>query len=359
MFLKNLLLNNYKNFSEIKFNFDSKIICFTGMNGVGKTNIVDAIYHLSYTKSYFNSIQADNIKHDQEYMSISGVYEEDNKEEKIVLSLKRNEKKVLIKNGKKYKKFIDHIGLIPAVIISPVDRNLITDGSDIRRKFVDGIISQSNKDFLFNLIEYNRTLKQRNKALKLFFNDKKKLVSTLEIYNFKLSKLGLDIYRKRNNFLKEFIPIFKNRYFELSSNKEQVDIDYKSDLSSKEEFAKTLINSLENDLRYKYTTRGIHKDDLLFLKDKNSVKKFASQGQQKSFLIALKLAQFDYLSKGNKKPILLLDDIFDKLDDIRVEQIIKLVNDDHFNQIFVTDTNKERSESIIKKVNKSYKIFQI
>ncbi len=329
------------------------------MNGVGKTNIVDAIYHLSYTKSYFNSIQADNIKHDQEYMSISGVYEEDNKEEKIVLSLKRNEKKVLIKNGKKYKKFIDHIGLIPAVIISPVDRNLITDGSDIRRKFVDGIISQSNKDFLFNLIEYNRTLKQRNKALKLFFNDKKKLVSTLEIYNFKLSKLGLDIYKKRNNFLKEFIPIFKNRYFELSSNKEQVDIDYKSDLSSKEEFAKILINSLENDLRYKYTTRGIHKDDLLFLKDKNSVKKFASQGQQKSFLIALKLAQFDYLSKGNKKPILLLDDIFDKLDDIRVEQIIKLVNDDHFNQIFVTDTNKERSESIIKKVNKSYKIFQI
>ena len=359
MFLKNLLLNNYKNFSEIKFNFDSKIVCFTGMNGVGKTNIVDAIYHLSYTKSYFNSIQADNIKHDQEYMSISGVYEEDNKEEKIVLSLKRNEKKVLIKNGKKYKKFIDHIGLIPAVIISPVDRNLITDGSDIRRKFVDGIISQSNKDFLFNLIEYNRTLKQRNKALKLFFNDKKKLVSTLEIYNFKLSKLGLDIYKKRNNFLKEFIPIFKNRYFELSSNKEQVDIDYKSDLSSKEEFAKILINSLENDLRYKYTTRGIHKDDLLFLKDKNSVKKFASQGQQKSFLIALKLAQFDYLSKGNKKPILLLDDIFDKLDDIRVEQIIKLVNDDHFNQIFVTDTNKERSESIIKKVNKSYKIFQI
>ena len=359
MFLKNLLLNNYKNFSEIKFDFDSKIVCFTGMNGVGKTNIVDAIYHLSYTKSYFNSIQADNIKHDQEYMSISGVYEEDNKEEKIVLSLKRNEKKVLIKNGKKYKKFIDHIGLIPAVIISPVDRNLISDGSDIRRKFVDGIISQSNKDFLFNLIEYNRTLKQRNKALKLFFNDKKKLVSTLEIYNFKLSKLGLNIYKKRNDFLKEFIPIFKNRYFELSSNKEQVDIDYKSDLSSKEEFAKILINSLENDLRYKYTTRGIHKDDLLFLKDKNSVKKFASQGQQKSFLIALKLAKFDYLSKGNKKPILLLDDIFDKLDDIRVEQIIKLVNDDHFNQIFVTDTNKERSESIIKKVNKSYKIFQI
>lgn len=359
MFLKNLLLNNYKNFSEIKFDFDSKIICFTGMNGVGKTNIVDAIYHLSYTKSYFNSIQADNIKHFQEYMSISGVYEADNKEEKIVLSLKRNEKKVLIKNGKKYKKFIDHIGLIPAVIISPVDRNLITDGSDIRRKFVDGIISQSNKDFLFNLIEYNRTLKQRNKALKLFFNDKKKLISTLEIYNFKLSKLGLNIYKKRNDFLKEFIPIFKNRYFELSSNKEQVDIDYKSDLSSKEEFSKILINSLENDLRYKYTTRGIHKDDLLFLKDKNSVKKFASQGQQKSFLIALKLAQFDYLSKGNKKPILLLDDIFDKLDDIRVEQIIKLVNDDHFNQIFVTDTNKERSESIIKKVNKSYKIFQI
>ena len=264
-----------------------------------------------------------------------------------------------MKNGKKYKKFIDHIGLIPAVIISPVDRNLITDGSEIRRKFIDGVISQNDKEFLFNLIEYNRTLKQRNKALKLFFNDKKKLVSTLEIYNFNLSKLGLNIYKKRNDFLKEFIPIFKNRYFELSNNKELVDIDYKSDLNNEEEFSKILNNSIENDLRYKYTTKGIHKDDLLFLKDKNSVKKFASQGQQKSFLIALKLAQFDYLSKGNKKPILLLDDIFDKLDDVRVEQIIKLVNDDHFNQIFVTDTNKERSESIIKKVNKSYKIFQI
>ena len=159
--------------------------------------------------------------------------------------------------------------------------------------------------------------------------------------------------------MKEFIPIFKNRYFELSSNKELVDIDYISDLNNEKEFSEILNNSIENDLRYRYTTKGIHKDDLLFLKDKNSVKKFASQGQQKSFLIALKLAQFDYLSKGNKKPILLLDDIFDKLDDTRVEQIIKLVNDDHFNQIFVTDKNKERSESIIKKLNKSYKIFQI
>ena len=211
MFLKKLLLNNYKNFSNIKFDFKTKIVCFTGLNGVGKTNIVDAIYHLSYTKSYFNSIQADNIKHGQEYMTITGAYEKDNKEEKITLSLKRNEKKVLIKNGKKYKKFIDHIGLIPAVIISPIDRNLITDGSDIRRKFIDGIISQNDKEFLLNLIEYNRTLKQRNKALKLFFKDKKKLLSTLEIYNFKLSKLGLNIYKKRNDFLKEFIPIFKNR----------------------------------------------------------------------------------------------------------------------------------------------------
>jgi len=359
MFLKKLLLSNYKNFSDIKFNFETKIVCFTGLNGVGKTNIIDSIYHLSYVKSYFNSIQADNIKHDQELMSITGLYENDNKEEKITLSLKRNEKKVLIKNGKKYKKFIDHIGLIPAVIISPVDRNLITDGSEIRRKFIDGIISQSDKKFLFNLIEYNRTLKQRNKTLKLFFNDKKKLFSTLEIYNFKLSKLGLNIYKRRNDFLMEFIPIFINRYFELSSNKEMVDINYKSDLNNEEDFSEILNNSIENDLKYKFTTKGIHKDDLLFLKNKNSVKKFASQGQQKSFLIALKLAQFDYLSKEDKKPILLLDDIFDKLDDIRVEQIIKLVNDQHFNQIFVTDTNKERSESIIKRVNKSYKIFQI
>ena len=359
MFLKELSLTNYKNFESLKFSFDTKIICFVGLNGVGKTNILDSIYHLSYTKSYFNPIPSQNIKHGETFFFISGRYMIHDKEENILVSLKKGDKKIIKRNNKLYKKFSDHIGKIPLVLISPDDRNLIIEGSETRRKFIDGIISQTDKEYLNNLIDYNKTLKQRNALLKMFYDNSENIRKTIDIYDRQLSSDAQKIYDKRREFLNEFIPIFKSRYKELSNDKENVEIKHSSDISPDQNLYKLLKNSLEKDLRFQYTTKGIHKDDLNLSLDNFPIKKYGSQGQQKTFLIAMKLAQFDYLSKLDSKPILLLDDIFDKLDDARVKQIINLVNQEKFNQIFISDTNKTRSENIIKKVNKSYKIFEI
>ena len=359
MFLKELSLTNYKNFESLKFSFDTKIICFVGLNGVGKTNILDSIYHLSYTKSYFNPIPSQNIKHGERFFFISGRYMIHDKEENILVSLKKGDKKIIKRNNKLYKKFSDHIGKIPLVLISPDDRNLIIEGSETRRKFIDGIISQTDKEYLNNLIDYNKTLKQRNALLKMFYDNSESIRKTIDIYDRQLSSDAQKIYDKRREFLNEFIPIFKSRYKELSNDKENVEIKHSSDISPDQNLYKLLKNSLEKDLRFQYTTKGIHKDDLNLSLDNFPIKKYGSQGQQKTFLIAMKLAQFDYLSKLDSKPILLLDDIFDKLDDARVKQIINLVNQEKFNQIFISDTNKTRSENIIKKVNKSYKIFEI
>jgi len=359
MFLKELSLTNYKNFDSIKFNFDTKIVCFVGLNGVGKTNLLDSIYHLSYTKSYFNPIPSQNIKHNEDFFFISGIYDYDKRDENILISMKRGEKKRVKRNNKIYKKFSDHIGKIPLVLISPDDRNLIIEGSETRRKFIDGIISQTDKEYLNNLIDYNKTLKQRNALLKMFYDNSESIRKTIDIYDRQLSSDAQKIYDKRREFLNEFIPIFKSRYKELSNDKENVEIKHSSDISPDQNLYKLLKNSLEKDLRFQYTTKGIHKDDLNLSLDNFPIKKYGSQGQQKTFLIAMKLAQFDYLSKLDSKPILLLDDIFDKLDDARVKQIINLVNQEKFNQIFISDTNKTRSENIIKKVNKSYKIFEI
>lgn len=359
MFLKELSLTNYKNFESLKFSFDTKIICFVGLNGVGKTNILDSIYHLSYTKSYFNPIPSQNIKHGETFFFISGRYMINDKEENILVSLKKGDKKIIKRNNKLYKKFSDHIGKIPLVLISPDDRNLIIEGSETRRKFIDGIISQTDKEYLNNLIDYNKTLKQRNALLKMFYDNSENLRKTIDIYDRQLSSDAQKIYDKRREFLNEFIPIFKSRYKELSNDKENVEIKHSSDISPDQNLYKLLKNSFEKDLRFQYTTKGIHKDDLNLSLDNFPIKKYGSQGQQKTFLIAMKLAQFDYLSKLDSKPILLLDDIFDKLDDARVKQIINLVNQEKFNQIFISDTNKTRSENIIKKVNKSYKIFEI
>ncbi|MAU49200.1 MAG: DNA replication and repair protein RecF [Flavobacteriaceae bacterium] len=359
MFLKELSLTNYKNFESLKFSFDTKIICFVGLNGVGKTNILDSIYHLSYTKSYFNPIPSQNIKHGETFFFISGRYMIHDKEENILVSLKKGDKKIIKRNNKLYKKFSDHIGKIPLVLISPDDRNLIIEGSETRRKFIDGIISQTDKEYLNNLIDYNKTLKQRNALLKMFYDNSESIRKTIDIYDRQLSSDAQKIYDKRREFLNEFIPIFKSRYKELSNDKENVEIKHSSDISPDQNLYKLLKNSLEKDLRFQYTTKGIHKDDLNLNLDNFPIKKYGSQGQQKTFLIAMKLAQFDYLSKLDSKPILLLDDIFDKLDDARVKQIINLVNQEKFNQIFISDTNKTRSENIIKKVNKSYKIFEI
>ena len=359
MILNALSLINYKNFEHQDFTFDQKINCFVGANGIGKTNVLDAIYHLSFGKSYFNPIASQNIKHGESFFVIEGIFEKDNREEKILVSLKKGQKKVIKRNSKIYEKFSDHIGFIPAVIISPADRDLILEGSETRRKFIDSVISQSDKNYLNQLINYNKILQQRNALLKYFALNNTFNSQTLEIYNDQLHQYGTEIFTIRKAFLETFIPIFKDRYNAISNHSEPVDLSYKSDLFD-DGLDVLLMNNINKDKALQYTSVGIHKDDLEFEIDSFPIKRFGSQGQQKSFLIALKLAQFDFIKQQNKfSPILLLDDIFDKLDENRVAQILELVHNDHFGQLFISDTHADRTENIIKQVHQSYKIFKL
>lgn len=359
MFLNKLALINYKNFSSQNFEFDHKINCFVGANGIGKTNILDAIYHLSFSKSYFNPVATQNIKHGEDFFVIDGEYEKDGREEKIICSLKKGMKKVVKRNGKAYDKLSDHIGFLPLVIISPADRDLIIEGSDTRRKFMDGVISQSDRTYLSSLMNYNKVLAQRNSLLKYFAANHTFDRTTLSVYNEQLDRYGTEIHNKRVSFLEAFIPIFREQYEVISGDKEQVHIKYDSKLLD-DGLLNLLEGSLDKDRALQYTSVGIHKDDLNFEIEGFPIKKFGSQGQQKSFLIALKLAQFNFIKNQAKTtPILLLDDIFDKLDENRVAHIVSLVDDDYFGQIFISDTHADRTEEVVKTIHKSYKIFKL
>lgn len=268
-------------------------------------------------------------------------------------------KKMIKRNGKAYDKFSDHIGFLPLVIISPADRDLIIEGSETRRKFMDGVISQSDKEYLQSLIKYNKTLGQRNSLLKYFAVNQTFDKTTLAIYNEQLQKYGSAIFSKRSKFLEEFIPIFKEQYLAISGGKEPVNLTYDSKLLNRDLLTLLELN-LEKDRALQYTSVGTHKDDLNFEIDGHPIKKFGSQGQQKSFLIALKLAQFYFIKKqAGTTPLLLLDDIFDKLDENRVAHIINLVDEENFGQIFLSDTHADRTEDVVKKIHQSYKIFKL
>jgi DNA replication and repair protein RecF len=359
MYLKNISLFNYKNFAEANFDFDAKINCFVGKNGKGKTNVLDAIYHLSYGKSYFNPLSVQNIKHGEAFFVIDGNFDKSDRNEQIICSLKSGSKKILKRNGKQYDKFSDHIGFVPLVIISPTDNDLIVEGSETRRKFIDSVISQLDVNYLQQLIQYQKVISQRNALLKYFAANQIFETDTLHIYNEQLNGFGQQIFEKRKQFLDDFVPIFNKHHQAITDSEEAVQIKYESQL-----FANNLQTLLElninKDRILQYTSVGIHKDDLLFEIDNHPIKKFGSQGQQKSFLIALKLAQFEFLKNQNKEnPILLLDDIFDKLDEFRVGKIVSMVNNEAFGQIFISDTHPERTENIVKMTSQSYKIFSI
>ncbi|MEM0518808.1 MULTISPECIES: DNA replication/repair protein RecF [Aequorivita] len=359
MILQKLSLLNYKNFESETFQFDPKINCFVGNNGVGKTNALDAIYHLSFGKSYFNPITTQNIKHGEEFFVVEGLYEKKESPEKIVVSAKKGQKKIIKRNGKIYDKFSEHIGFLPLVIISPADRDLIIEGSDTRRKFIDGVISQRDPDYLNTLLKYNKVLAQRNSLLKYFVANHTFNQDTIDIYNEQLHNFGTLIFGKRIAFLEEFLPIFLNRYKSISSGEESINLVYESQLQEND-LLSLLENNISKDRFSQYTNFGIHKDDLVFEIDGHPIKKFGSQGQQKSYLIALKLAQFDFIKNHSKtNPILLLDDIFDKLDETRVEHLISLVDNENFGQLFISDTHAERTEEVIKKVHQTYKMFPL
>jgi DNA replication and repair protein RecF len=341
MHLNKISLFNYKNFSEVSFDFDRKINCFVGKNGIGKTNVLDAIYHLAYGKSYFNPLAVQNIKHGEEFFVIDAEIVKNDRTEQIVCSLKKGQKKVLKRNGKAYDKFSDHIGFIPLVIISPADRDLIVEGSETRRKFMDSVISQLDSTYLHQLIQYQKIIVQRNALLKYFALNHTFDNDTLSIYNEQLNSFGQSIFEKRKDFLEQFIPIFNVHHQAITGSEETVQLVYESHLYEKG-LLTLLQENINKDRALHYTSVGIHKDDLSFEIDSYPIKKFGSQGQQKSFLIALKLAQFEFLKKqSGVKPLLLFDDIFDKLDETRVSKIIEMVNSETFGQLFISDTHPE------------------
>jgi DNA replication and repair protein RecF len=359
LFLQSLSLINYKNISDKNLEFDAKVNVFVGKNGVGKTNVLDAIYHLAYGKSYFNPLASQNIKHGEEFFVIDGVFSKNDGLEKVVCSLKKGQKKTITRNGKIYEKLSEHLGLIPLVIISPSDADLIVEGSETRRKFIDSVISISDNAYLNELIHYQKITAQRNALLKYFAINQTFDADNLAIYDEPLAAIGFKIFQKRQQFLENFIPIFKKHHQIITDAAEDVALKYESQL-----FENTLGNLLKNNLAkdraLQYTSVGTHKDDLSFEIDGFPIKKFGSQGQQKSFLIALKLAQFEFIKeKSGVLPILLFDDIFDKLDENRVQKIASMVNNDAFGQIFITDTHEERTESIIQSTHQSYKIFRL
>ncbi len=359
MYIQELSLINFKNFEHAEFKFSESLNCFIGNNGAGKTNLMDAVYYLSFCKSFLNSVDAQNIRFDQEFFMIQGRYSRLDSDETIYCGLKRSQKKIFRRNQKEYRKLSEHIGLLPLIIVTPSDTNLISGGSEDRRRFVDSVISQYDAVYLENLIRYNRALQQRNNLLKQFASLNSFQLESLEVWDDQLVKYGLQIHAGRMMFIDKLQPVFQKYYELISGGKEAVGLRLQSELTGNN-FEQLLKQTVGKDRMVQYTTTGIHKDDFEFELAGYPIKKFGSQGQKKTYLVSLKLAQFDFMKEiSGLTPILLLDDIFDKLDKNRVEQIVKLVAEDHFGQIFITDTNREHLDQMIAGLETEARIFTI
>ena len=358
MILKHLSIINYKNLAQVELELSPKINCFVGNNGMGKTNLLDAVYYLSCCRSYTNPIDTQIIKHDADVCMIQGKYEfENGNEEEIYCGLRRRQKKQFKRNKKEYEKFSDHIGFIPLVMISPADIDIIQGGSEERRKFMDIAISQFDKEYMHALIRYNNALQQRNAMLKM--DDNEIDFTLLELWEERMATDGEFIFEKRRAFVEEFTPIFDGFYKRISLSGENVSFDYVSQLADRD-FAARLRETRRRDIAVGHTTTGIHRDELEMLLDGFPIKKTGSQGQNKTYFVSMKLAQFHYLLKtGGRTPILLLDDIFDRLDANRVEEIVKLVSGDEFGQIFISDTNRHSFDKILERINNSYRIYSV
>ena len=358
MQLKELSLHQFKNHHHSEISFSSGVNAFIGPNGSGKTNVLDAIHYLSMCKSYLNSIDKQNIEFDQKFFSISGKWEYDKKDYTVHCSYKLGAKKSVKLNKKEYEKLADHIGKFPVVFISPYDGDLINEGSELRRKWIDGIISQVDASYLNHLQSYQKVLKQRNALLKNMHEHRLFDVESIEIWDVQMVKLGNEIHRTRSKFISSFIPIFKRFYEEIAEVEENVEINYKSQLNDTD-FAQILKEFHVKDSFTQYSNAGTHKDDLIFTIKEHPIKKFGSQGQQKSFIIALRLAQFEWLKQMKEtNPILLLDDIFDKLDQTRVQKLVALVTNKFFGQVIISDTDKERMIKLLNRLSIKSKLFE-
>ena len=358
MILKRISILNYKNLEQVELDFSPKMNCFIGQNGMGKTNLLDAVYYLSFCKSSANPIDSQNIKHNQDFFVVQGSYLTDEGEpEEVYCGLKRRQKKQFKRNKKEYSKLSDHIGLIPLVMVSPADSELILGGSEERRRFMDVVISQYDREYLSALIRYNKAMAQRNTLLKAEVELDDELMN---VWEEMMASAGEVVFRKRNDFINEFIPTFQSFYSYISQDQEVVNLSYESH-AMQGNLLQIIRESRQRDRIMGYSLKGIHKDDLVMQLAEYPIKREGSQGQNKTYLVALKLAQFDFLRRtgSNTTPLLLLDDIFDKLDASRVEQIVKLVSGDKFGQIFITDTNRDHLDKILRKIEGEYKVFGV
>lgn len=359
MHLKTLHIMNYRNIGAADIELSSGINCFVGSNGAGKTNILDTIYYMSFCKSLFGAADSQNIRHGEPFFVIQGSYLRRDEEENIYCGVKRGQKKQFKRNKKDYQRLADHIGLLPLVVVAPLDELLIADGAEERRKYADSVISQCNRGYLDNLMRYNKLLQQRNALLKTMQEQPQPDFSLLDVLDMQMAQLGTYISHVRAEFVEWLKPVLTQFYQRLSSGREPVDISYVTGLQRYDLYA-GLVEARQRDLALGYTSRGIHKDDIEFMLDGYQMKKVGSQGQRKSFVIALKMAQFMYLRQYNGiTPLLLLDDVFDKLDMERGDNLIRLVADTDFEQIFITDTNRERLTQLLAAANKSYKVFGV
>ena len=358
MWLKRISILNYKNLEQVDLAFSRKMNCIIGRNGMGKTNLMDAVYYLSFCKSATNPVDSQNICHDQDFFVVQGFYETDDGDpEEVYCGLKRRQKKQFKRNKKEYTRLSDHIGLIPLVMVSPADSLLIAGGSEERRRFMDVVISQFDREYLDALIRYNKALLQRNTLLKAEVEPEEELMA---VWEEAMAATGEVVYRKRREFIDEFIPVFQSYYSYISQGREQVSLAYESH-AAEGNLLELLAASRQRDRIMGYSLKGVHKDDLIMQLGDFPIKREGSQGQNKTYLIALKLAQFEFLKRtgSHTTPIVLLDDIFDKLDASRVEQIVKLVAGDSFGQIFITDTNRDHLDKILKKIEGDYKLFEV
>ncbi len=355
MILKQLSILNFKNIAQADLDFSANINCFLGNNGMGKSNLLDAIYYLSFCKSFTHVPDSQNIRHGEEFFMLQGIYDRNDTPETLSCGIRRRQKKSFKRNKKEYERLSDHIGFAPLVMVSPADTALIQGGSDERRRFIDVVISQWDKPYLDTLIYYNKALEQRNSLLRQEVSDP----MLYEIWEEQMARTAEVIYRTRRQFLDAFIPVFDRFYNDIAQGNEHVSLAYRSHIADGD-LAAQLATTRSRDLILGYTTRGIHKDDMEMSLGEYPIRRIGSQGQCKTFLIALKLAQYGFLKQhGNTAPILLLDDLFDKLDANRVERIMQLVSGELFGQIFITDTNREYIDDIIRHTTTAHRLFGV
>ncbi len=358
MILQQISILNYKNIQQTDLHLSPKINYFLGKNAMGKTNLLDAVYYLSFCKSHINVVDTHNIAHNEEFCLLQATYCFGDRQEQFLCSIRRKQKKQFKREKKDYERLSDHIGVLPLVMVSPADTELIAGSSEGRRRFMDMILSQFDKPYLQALLRYNKALQQRNALLKA---DTLADDSLMDIWEEQMWNEGRIIHMRRKQFIEEFTPLFDAYYRQIAStDAEDIRFSHQSQLNTGVDLLTLLRQSRAKDRILGYTTVGVHKDDLLMNLGDYAIKRVGSQGQNKTFVIAMKLAQFDLMAQcGHTKPILLLDDIFDKLDALRVEQIIRIVSQDKFGQIFITDTNRKHLDDIILQTNSPFHLYQV